>query len=92
MSLVNSFTSELSNFEYRQKEDLKDFRQELRAVLNDVNVVERFQTEKPFERLVFAEKFPAIQKFKSKILDESELKELLGDQRLSGQQVKLFPT
>ncbi len=90
VSLVNSFTSELSNFEYRQKEDLKDFRQELRAVLNDVNVVERFQTEKPFERLVFAEKFPAIQKFKSKILDESELKELLGDQRLSGQQVKLL--
>ena len=90
VSLVNSFTSELSNFEYRQKEDLKDFWQELRAVLNDVNVVERFQTEKPFERLVFAEKFPAIQKFKSKILDERELRELLGDQRLSGQQVKLL--
>lgn len=90
VSLVNSFTSELSNFEYRQKEDLKAFRQELGAVLNDVNVVERFQTEKPFEQLVFAEKFPAIQKFKSKILDESELKELLGDQRLSGQQVKLL--
>ena len=88
--LVNSFTSELSDFEDKQKEDLKDFQEELGVVLNDVNVVERFQTEKPFEKLVFAEKFPAIQKFKSKILDESELKELLGDQRLSGQQVKLL--
>ncbi|MES2961974.1 MAG: hypothetical protein V4694_06275 [Pseudomonadota bacterium] len=68
----------------------EDFKKQFRGIITDVNAVETFQTSKKVDKLVFAEKFPAIEKFKSQILTESELLEVMGGKRLSGQQADLL--
>ena len=68
----------------------EDFRTQFGPIIADVNAVEELQTSKTVDRLVFAEKFPAIKKFESQILTESELLEVMRNSRLSGQQADLL--
>ena len=69
---------------------VEDFRTQFGPIIADVNAVEELQTSKTVDRLLFAEKFPAIKKFESQILTESELLEVMRDSRLSGQQADLL--
>ena len=68
----------------------EDFRTQFGPIIEDVNAVEKLQTSKTVDRLLFAEKFPAIKKFESQILTESELLEVMRNSRLSGQQADLL--
>jgi hypothetical protein len=89
-NFINNTRKAIEAFKDEIPEMVKDFQSQFKPIVNDVNAVEKFQTNKKVGELVFAEKFPAIEKFKSQILTEAELLEVMGDKRLSGQQADLL--
>ncbi len=87
---INNTRKAIEDFKSEIPKMVKDFQSEFQPIVRDVNAVETFQTNKKVGELVFAEKFPAIEKFKSQILTEAELSEVMGDKRLSSQQADLL--
>jgi hypothetical protein len=89
-NFINNAHNAIAAFKGKIPEMVKDFGIKFQPIIADVNAVETFQTSKKVGQLVFAEKFPAIEKFKSQILTESELLEVMDGKRLSGQQADLL--
>jgi len=90
LTFIKNSTAVANSLKAEIPKIVEDFTIQFRGIIEDVNAVEKFQTSKKVGKLVFAEKFPAIEKFKSRILTESELLEVMDGKRLSGQQADLL--
>ncbi len=88
--LYSLFHENASNLEKEIKDKEVQFRAGMYRALEALNKVESLQTQKNLSELVYAERFPVVGEFKSRMLTKEGLDFVLEDKTLSGYQADLL--